>query len=180
MKLTINLVQRLPGPIGSVPALRAGAGDLRLLQLFHLGNAASRVTSPTLIKFLLALWGVHEMRNATMRDPRGLLRGRWFEASDKRRTIALIAIMIKDFDNMIGTLDKQIVAEEDRTRIRDTEHPAYSRSAKAMAKQRENLLVSEEQMKSMLDVLKCEHLVVTLPVAQSRADPEQPATDSAY
>jgi len=155
-----------------VPALRAGAGDLRLLQLFHLGNAACRVTSPTLIKFLLALWGVHEMRNATMRDPRGLLRGRW--------TIALIAIMIKDFDNMIGTLDKQIVAEEDRTRIRDTEHPAYSRSAKAMAKQRENLLVSEEQMKSMLDVLKCEHLVVTLPVAQSRADPEQPATDSAY
>jgi hypothetical protein len=58
---------------------------------------------------------------------------------------------------------KQIAAEEDRTRIGDTEHPAYSSMAKAMVKRRENLLVSAEQMNSMLDVLSREHLVVTLP-----------------
>jgi len=121
------------------------------------------------------------MRNATMRDPHGLLlRRKRFEAGDTPRTIVLIGTMIKDFDNMIAKLDKQIAAEEDRTRTKDTEHPAYSSLAKAMAKQRENLIVSAEQMKSMLDVLRREHQVVTLPVAQSRADPEQPATDSAH
>ena len=55
--------------------LRADAGDLRLLQLLHLGKAARPATSPALVNILLALWGVHEMRNATMRDPRELLRG---------------------------------------------------------------------------------------------------------
>ena len=121
------------------------------------------------------------MRNATMRDPRGLLRTRRFEVSDKPRTIVLIGAMIKDFDNMIAKLDKQIAAEEDRTQIRDPEHPAaYSSMAKAMAKRRENLLVSAEQMKSMLDVVSHEHLVVTLPVTQSRADLEQPPTNSAH
>jgi len=51
------------------------------------------------------------MRNAATRDPRELLRKKWFEASDKPRTIALIGTMIKDFDNMVAKLDKQIVAE---------------------------------------------------------------------
>jgi hypothetical protein len=88
--------------------------------------------------------------------------------------------MINDFNNMIAKLDKQIAAEEDRTRIGDMEHPAYSSMAKAMAKRRENLLVSAEQMNSMLDVLRRQHLVVTLPVARSRADPEQPAADAAH
>jgi len=91
--------------------LRAGADDLRLLQLLHLGNAARPATSPALVKIVLALWGVHEMRNAATRDPLELLRKKWFEASDKPRTIALIGTMIKDFDNMVAKLDKQIVAE---------------------------------------------------------------------
>jgi len=32
--------------------------------------------------------------------------------------------MIRDFDNMIADLDVQIAAEEDRTKIKDTSHPA--------------------------------------------------------
>ena len=102
------------------------------------------------------------MRNATMRDPRELLRGKWFEVSDKPRTIALIGTMIKDFDNMIAKLDEQIAAEESRRRIRDTEHPAYSTLAKVTAKRRKNLLVSAAQMKSILDVIGREYQVVTL------------------
>jgi len=120
------------------------------------------------------------MRIASMRDPRELLRGKGFEVSDKPRTIALIGTMIKDFDNMIAKLDEQIAAEEGRSRIRDTEHPAYSTLAKVTAKRRENLLVSAAQMKSILDVVRREYQVVTLSVAQSQADPEQLATNNAH
>jgi len=124
------------------------------------------------------------MRNATMRDPRGLLRKKRFEASSKPRTIALIGTMIKDCDNMIAKLDKMIAAQENCTRIRDTKHCAYSILAKAMGWPRQwesdakICSFSAEQMKSMLDVLRRQYLVVALPVAQSRANPELPATDS--
>jgi hypothetical protein len=114
-----------------------------------------------------------------MRPPWELLRRKWFEASNKPRTIALIGTMIKDFDNMIAKLDKQIAAEG-CTRIRDAENPAYSTLAKVTAKRRENLLVSAAQMKSILDVIGREYQVVTLSVAQSQADPERPATHSAH
>ena len=96
------------------------------------------------------------MRNGTMRDSRGLLRRKQFEASEMARNIALTATMIKDFDNMIAELNRQIAAEEDRARIKDTEHPAYSSLAKAMAKRRENLLISAAKMKLKLDVVKRE------------------------
>jgi hypothetical protein len=133
--------------------LRAGAGDLRLLQLLHLGNAARPATSPALVKIHLAQFGsARNAQPATMRPPWELLRRKWFEASNKPRTIALIGTMIKDFDNMIAKLDKQIAAEG-CTRIRDAENPAYSTLAKVTAKRRENLLVSAAQMKSILDVI---------------------------
>src|SRR5215813_15644058 len=64
--------------------------------------------------------------------------------------------MIRDFDNMIADLDEQIAAEEDRTRIKDTAHPAYSTFAKAAVKRRQNLLISSAQMKSLLEVAKRE------------------------
>src|SRR5215813_7738148 len=84
------------------------------------------------------------------------LRWKQFEASHKERTVSLVASMIRDFDKMIADLDEQIAAEEDRTRIKDTAHPAYSSFAKAVAKRRQNLLISSAQMKSLLEVAKRE------------------------
>jgi hypothetical protein len=77
--------------------------------------------------------------------------------------------MIRDFDTMIVDLGGQIAAEEDRTKIKDTSHPAYSTLAMAVAlpyapgghtrlgeERRENLLISVAHIKSMLDVAKRE------------------------
>ena len=64
------------------------------------------------------------------------------KASEKETRVALLGTIIRDFDGMIAQLEGQIAAEEDRTRIKDPGHPAYSMFAKAAAKRRQNLLVS--------------------------------------
>jgi flagellar protein FliJ len=91
-----------------------------------------------------------------MRDASRSLRRKQLEVREKERRVALLGTMITDFDNMIADLDGQIASEEDRTRIKDTAHPAYSTFATAAAKRRQNLLISEAHMKSMLDVAKRE------------------------
>ena len=85
-----------------------------------------------------------------------LRRRKQFEASEKETTVALLGTMIRDFDNMIADLGGQIAAEEDRTKIKDASHPAYSTFAMAAAKRRQNLLISVARTKSMLDVAKRE------------------------
>jgi flagellar protein FliJ len=78
------------------------------------------------------------------------------KASEKETRVALLGTIIRDFDGMIAQLEGQIAAEEDRTRIKDPGHPAYSMFAKAAAKRRQNLLVSGAHTRSMLDVAKRE------------------------
>src|SRR5215475_2674055 len=96
------------------------------------------------------------MRDSKMRDASRLLRRKQFSVSDKGRRIALLGTMIRDFGDMIINLDGEIAAEEDRTRIKDTGHPAYSTVANAAAKRRQNLLISVAHMESMLDAAKRE------------------------
>jgi len=85
-----------------------------------------------------------------------VLRRKQFEASEKEMKVALLGSMIRDFDTMISDLEGQIAAEEDRRRIKDPEHPAYSMFAKTAAKRRQNLLISVGHTRSMLDVAKRE------------------------
>lgn len=84
------------------------------------------------------------------------LRRKQFEANEKETRVALLGTIIRDFDTMIAQLEGQIAAEEDRTRIKDPGHPAYSMFAKAAAKRRQNLLISVAFTRSMLDVAKRE------------------------
>jgi flagellar FliJ protein len=85
-----------------------------------------------------------------------VLRKKQFEASEKKARVALLETMIRDFDSTIAKLEAQIAAEEDRTRIKDPGHPAYSSFAHAAATRRRNLLVSAVHTRSMLDVAKRE------------------------
>jgi hypothetical protein len=85
-----------------------------------------------------------------------VLRRKQLEANEKETKVALLQTMIRDFDSMIADLGGQIAAEEDRTKITDTSHPAYSMFATAAAKRRQNLIISVAHTKSMLDVAKCE------------------------
>ena len=88
-------------------------------------------------------------------------RQKQFEVNERETKVALLRTMIRDFDNMIGQLEQQIATEEDRTTIKDPRHPAYSMFAKAAAKRRQNLLISEAHTRSMLDVAKREFDEVT-------------------
>jgi flagellar FliJ protein len=75
-----------------------------------------------------------------------------FEVSQKERRVVLLRTMIRDFENMIFSLYKQITTEEDRTKVKDPAHPAYSTLALAAAKRRQNLLMSLSQVRSILEV----------------------------
>jgi hypothetical protein len=96
------------------------------------------------------------MEESKVSGPSQLRRRKQFEASEKETRVALLGTMIRDFDKMIADLGGQIAAEEDRTKIKDASHPAYSTFAMAAAKRRQNLLISAAHMKSMLDVAKRE------------------------
>ena len=101
------------------------------------------------------------MEESNASGPTWLLRRKQFEASEKESKVILLATMIRDFDTTIADLEGQIAAEEDRTRIKDTGHPAYSMFAKAAAKRRQNLLISVAHTQSILDVAKREFDQVT-------------------
>ena len=90
-----------------------------------------------------------------------VLRRKQLEANEKETKVALLQTMIREFDSMIAQLEEQIAAEEDRTRINDPRHPAYSMFAKAAAKRRQNLLISVAHTRSMFDVAKREFDQVT-------------------
>jgi len=102
------------------------------------------------------------MHDSKIRGASRLFRRKQFEVNEMERRVALFGTMIRDFDNMIAELDRQIAAEEARTRIKDPEHPAYSTFAKAATRRRQNLLISVAHMKSMLDVAERELHEVTI------------------
>jgi len=97
------------------------------------------------------------MHDSAMRcDRSSLLRRKQFEVNESERRVSSLGTVIRDFDYMIADLDRQIAAEEDRTRIKDPGHPAYSSFALAAAKRRQNLLRSVADMNAKLDVCKRE------------------------
>ena len=82
------------------------------------------------------------MNNNMIHVANHLVRRKQFEVGEKEVKVALLETMIRDFDVMIADLEGQIAAEENRTKIKDTSHPAYSMFATAAAKRRQNLLIS--------------------------------------
>ena len=101
------------------------------------------------------------MNNNTIHVANHLVRRKQFEVGEKEAKVALLETMISDFNVMIADLERQIAAEENRTKIKDTSHPAYSMFATAAAKRRQNLLISVAHTKSMLDAAKREFDQVT-------------------
>ena len=85
-----------------------------------------------------------------------LLRQKRFEAAEQARKVALIEATISSFERMGANLADEIAAEEERTRIKDPNHVAYSTLAKATALRRRNLLISTADLKSKLDAARSE------------------------
>jgi hypothetical protein len=70
--------------------------------------------------------------------------------------------MIRDLDAAAADLAQQIASEEERTRIKDTRHVAYSTFATAAALRRRNLLISVADLKPKLEAAKRELHEVTM------------------
>ena len=84
------------------------------------------------------------------------LRLKRFEAAQRALKVSLLETMIRDLDNAVVDLSQQIAAEEERTKIKDTGHFAYSTLAKAADMRRSNLLASLVNLKPKLEVAKRE------------------------
>jgi len=74
-----------------------------------------------------------------------------FEAEEKRRKVADLEHMIREFEHMASELDRQVQSEEDRTGIKDRGHFAYSTLAKAAAQRRDNLRASVNNLQMKLE-----------------------------
>ena len=85
-----------------------------------------------------------------MKSREGLIRLKRFQVEEKRRQVAQIETMIAEFERMAKDLDDQIVAEQERSGIRDAGHFAYPTFAKAAKQRRDNLLASANDLKAQL------------------------------
>ena len=80
----------------------------------------------------------------------GLVRLKRFQVREKRRQVGQIESMIAEFERMARELNDQVVAEQERSGIRDTAHFAYPTFARAAIQRRDNLLASVEELKGQL------------------------------
>lgn len=82
-----------------------------------------------------------------MKSRESLVRLKLFQVNEKRRQLMQLDMMIAEFDRMAGELDGQIAYEERKAGITDQTHFAYPTFAKAARQRRENLMVSQRDMK---------------------------------
>jgi flagellar FliJ protein len=73
-----------------------------------------------------------------------------FDIAEKTRKVELLETMIRDFTSTAANLGREIGAEEERTRIKDPHHVAYSTLAKALAMRRGKLLMSAADVEMRL------------------------------
>ena len=66
------------------------------------------------------------------------------------RKVELLETMIREFTSTAANLARDIAIEEERTRIKEPTHVAYSTLAKALAVRRDNLLMSAADAETRL------------------------------
>ncbi len=66
------------------------------------------------------------------------------------RKVELLETMIREFTSTAAYLAREVAIEEERTRIKDPTHVAYSTLAKALAVRRGNLLMSAADAETRL------------------------------
>jgi flagellar protein FliJ len=90
----------------------------------------------------------------SMKSRETLIRLRKFQLDEKRRRVAQIESMVAEFERMATDLDREILAEQERSGIHDPAHFAYPTYAKAAIQRRENLKRSADELKGQLDEAK--------------------------
>src|SRR5580704_12578729 len=72
------------------------------------------------------------------------------QVADLKRRIPILKRLIADCDNMAADLDREVRNEEDRVKIHDPAHSAYSIYARATASRREKWSGDGEQVEELL------------------------------
>jgi len=85
------------------------------------------------------------------------LTAKRFEVSEMARNASLEA-MIRDLEALADALSQQILAEEKRTKIKDSARADYSMVAKAAMARRSKLITSLADLRSRLATGKREHV----------------------
>jgi flagellar protein FliJ len=84
----------------------------------------------------------------------GTLRARRVGIDDTRQRIAQVEAIVADFDRTANELEGWIRSEQNRTRIHDPAHFAYSTFAIAMTRRRDALKRSRETLRCSIDELQ--------------------------
>jgi len=90
-----------------------------------------------------------------------------FEADEKLQKVNALKQMINDFDLMANELRLQVLAEEERTGIRDASHFAYSTFARSAAQRRDNLMESITDLKAKLETAITEREEILAEIEQA-------------
>ena len=80
-----------------------------------------------------------------------LVRLKEFQIRQHHRSVEQLHKMITDIELVAHNLDREIRAEEDRTKMHDPTHYAYPTFAKAAIQRRDNLRQSADSLKIQLD-----------------------------
>jgi len=72
------------------------------------------------------------------------------QVADLKRRIPILKRLIDDCDRLAADLDQAVRNEEDRVKIHDAAHSAYSTYAKATASRRDNLRRSADELRAHL------------------------------
>ena len=92
-----------------------------------------------------------------MKSRDAALRAKRFEVAEKARKADDLVAMARDLENMAADLERQILAEEERTGVKDPNHFSYSTFAKAASQRRDKLMVSVADLRSQLDAALAAH-----------------------
>jgi flagellar protein FliJ len=91
-----------------------------------------------------------------MKSREDVIRSKRFKVDEKRRKVTQIESMIAEFERMARELDHHVVAEQERSGIRDTDHFAYPTVAKAAMQRRDNLVASSNELREQLRIAEAE------------------------
>jgi chromosome segregation ATPase len=86
-----------------------------------------------------------------MKSRESLVRLKEFQLKEKRRQLKQLQMMMAEFERMAKDLENQIVYEEKKSGITDSNHFAYSTFAKAARQRSDNLQVSIKELKLQQD-----------------------------
>jgi hypothetical protein len=112
----------------------------------HSGDVSRRVTY--LSASSPARWVSSASKPERLNDPwTDQMEG---QVADLKRRIPILKRLIADCDRLAADLDQEVRNEEDRVRIHDRAHSAYSTYASATALRRDNLRRSADELRAHL------------------------------